>query len=61
MIQTDELLKTFINLTDDQKISVINKLNNNKNTPAELISSLKWLHELSKTKTKDAIYNMLAE
>ena len=58
---TDKLLKEFINLTDKQKKAVINKLNNDKNTPDELLSGLNWLYELSKSKTKKAMYNFIKE
>lgn len=58
-METNKIIKNFISLPDNQKLAVINKLNNNKNTPSELISGLNWLYELSKTKTKKAIYNSI--
>jgi hypothetical protein len=60
-MSTDKLLKEFISLTDKQKKAVINKLNNDKNTPSELVSGLNWLYELSKSKTKKAMYNFIKE
>lgn len=52
-MDTETVLKKFINLNDEQKLAVIQKLDNIKEYPAEVIYGLKWLYEMSKTETQE--------
>lgn len=58
-MSTEDTLKLFIKLNDEQKLEVIRKLENIKETPAEIISGLKMIHELSKEKTVQAMYEFI--
>lgn len=60
-MNTDEVLRKFIELPDNQKLAVINKLENNKETPAVMLSGLRWLYEMSKTETIEAMYKLISK
>lgn len=56
-----ELCKKFISLNDEQKLAVISTLDNIKETPAEILSGLRWLYEMSKTETAEKMFEEYIE
>ena len=58
-MNTNQILKKFLNLNDRQKLEVIRKLEQNKELPFEISEGLNYLYQMSKHETKKAMFEYI--